>query len=341
MNDEQTRAVVLRLSEDRLAVRERTGTDQERIARIAAKSQAVLPEKKRLLENLVLQHHRLTVERASKEIIDSLAVQIQVMDTDILMLERGVVAVATAIAYRYYRQGANSVEIAEELGIKSPMTRVWLYRMNTVANRLGIGDGTRTINKDNRIYNRTAEPGKRSIVRAWPKQKVMALFALRSAGTPMRKCAQVLGEPQHTVVSAWRYYFGSLRTHRTRRHIPVPRSAGLTEFRTRMADRLRALFLLRTTGKTWDESAKALQCSTANLMELWKRHFGDLKVKPRKSKQPKPPKKPRYWTPDKIAQLKTLREVDKLSFGKIAKLMGRSRPQDTYAAYAWHVQGKR
>src|SRR5205823_1702686 len=128
--------------------------------------------------------------------------------------------------------------------------------------------------------------------------KVMAMFAMRSAGTPIGKCAQVLGEPSHTVVSAWRYYFGSLRTPRTRRHIPVPRSAGLTEFRARMANRLRTLFILRTTGKTWEESARALQCSAANLMELWKRHFGQLKC-PRHQKKEPAPKKPRYivWTP--------------------------------------------
>src|SRR5437667_11305349 len=45
MNDEQTSAVVLRLSVDGIAVRERTGTDQVRIACIGTKSQAGLPAK--------------------------------------------------------------------------------------------------------------------------------------------------------------------------------------------------------------------------------------------------------------------------------------------------------
>src|SRR6266702_8104564 len=52
------------------------------------------------------------------------------------MSERGVVPLMTAVIYRYYRQGVNSVEIAEEFRLKSPQVRMWLYRMHTIANRM-------------------------------------------------------------------------------------------------------------------------------------------------------------------------------------------------------------
>jgi len=272
MSDEQTRAVVLRFVEDRLAIREHTDDNGTRLDRILFTSKGLLPEKKRQLEKLMLEYTRLATVGGSKTILASLAVQIQNRDSEILVLERGLVAVATAIVYRYYRQGANSVQIAEELGIKSPMIRVWLYRMNTAANRLGIGEGSRKVNTTNRRYNREALPGKRSTVRAWPKEKVMVLFAMRTAGVPWRKCAQVLGEVHPTLVSAWRYYFGDLRVFSSRR-VPIPKRVGLSELRQRMVYKLRTLFILRSSGKTWTNCAKALGCSVPNVIELWRRHF--------------------------------------------------------------------
>jgi hypothetical protein len=48
-------------------------------------------------------------------------------------MERGLTALMLSVAYYYYRLCWNSVSIAEELGLKPRMIRVWLWRMNALA----------------------------------------------------------------------------------------------------------------------------------------------------------------------------------------------------------------
>lgn len=67
---------------------------------------------------------------ADKNIHD-LEIQIQNIDTDIVLTERGHAEVIVAIVYLYYRLGWDSVAVAEQLGLKSPHVRQVLARLHS------------------------------------------------------------------------------------------------------------------------------------------------------------------------------------------------------------------
>ena len=352
LNDEMVRAIILHFGEDRCYIRNHNGTDEERMARVRAAAEGQLATKKARLEEMMKQYAAYTSEeRADKEhqkILRKFAAQIQVLDTDILMLQGArFMAVATAIVYRYYRQGHDSVSIAEEFGVKSPMVRMWLYRMNTVACKLGFPCSVARLRNNSQRTTARVRAGRYSTIRLWDKKKVMALFALRTGGASVSLCARVLGVQVYAVTLAWRYYFGNLRVARpyrgTRRRvgkpIPSPR-AGLSPFRVRMAERLRQLFVLRTSGKTWKVCGRALGIRGTSALLLWKRHYGELNA--RRHEKPRPPKDRkrhrRSWAPERLAQLRQLRESGK-TFRAIAEVMGLKRGQHAYSMWAAHCKG--
>lgn len=67
---------------------------------------------------------------ASKKIHD-LEIQIQNIDTDIILTERGHAEVIAAIVYLYYRLGWDSVTCAEQLNLKSPHVRQVTARLHS------------------------------------------------------------------------------------------------------------------------------------------------------------------------------------------------------------------
>lgn len=66
---------------------------------------------------------------AEKKLHD-LEIQIQNIDTDIVLTERGHAEVIISIVYLYYRLGWDSVTVAEQLGLKSPHVRQVLARLH-------------------------------------------------------------------------------------------------------------------------------------------------------------------------------------------------------------------
>jgi hypothetical protein len=62
--------------------------------------------------------------------LHDLEIQIQNIDTDIVLTERGHAEVIVAIVYLYYRLGWDSVTVAEQLGLKSPHVRQVLARLH-------------------------------------------------------------------------------------------------------------------------------------------------------------------------------------------------------------------
>ncbi|VVB51625.1 Uncharacterised protein [uncultured archaeon] len=71
---------------------------------------------------------------AQKKIHD-LEIQIQNIDTDIVLTERGHAEVIAAIVYLYYRLGWDSVAVAEQLALKSPHVRQVLARLHATWNQ--------------------------------------------------------------------------------------------------------------------------------------------------------------------------------------------------------------
>lgn len=130
----QTTELILKACENRFYIDDHSGTTAERLARIAKKSGAYLPTMRQTLVDLESKYHIRQVEGATN--LEAIEVEIQNIDTQIVLAKRGIPAVMNAVVYCYYRLGWNSSTIAEEFGIKPPMVRIWLYRLNHLSKGL-------------------------------------------------------------------------------------------------------------------------------------------------------------------------------------------------------------
>ncbi|HWZ97274.1 MAG TPA: hypothetical protein VN025_05890 [Candidatus Dormibacteraeota bacterium] len=266
LNDNLLRQVVLRFAEDRFFIKDHTGTDQERMARIDAEAKRRLPEKQKQLESMLQLYHQY--EREKNPATKTLAVQLQNVDTEIVLTRRGIVALATAVIYRYYRQNYKSVRLAEEFGLKSPMVRIWLRRLHTTANR--IFGGPRLTDTD---YKKTPYiPGPCTAVAAWDKTKLQTLRTLRVGGATFAQCGEMLDEREAIVRRAWQYHFPQVPCGRPKR---------------------------------WRD---------------------------------KTTRKFRWWTPERIAQLRQLREVERKTFQECADAMGLKRCQAAQQAWKQYIK---
>lgn len=135
----------------------------ERLAVARAAAEFYAPYKRQLLENWLEDYHNLCIngrrdltdeeaiavfislkaidgqlpldadvarEYLAKKKLHDLEIQIQNIDTDIVLTERGHAEVIAAIVYLYYRLGWDSVTCAEQLGLKSPHIRQVLARLH-------------------------------------------------------------------------------------------------------------------------------------------------------------------------------------------------------------------
>jgi len=118
-----------------LYIRERTGTDAQRSLRIDAAAKRVLLHKEAQLVRLQAAYNKLATTTAEEDLA-GLRTQVQNVDTEICLLRRGLLAAVIAVVYSYYRLGWNSTAIANQFGMKSPMVRMWLYGLHTVAMKL-------------------------------------------------------------------------------------------------------------------------------------------------------------------------------------------------------------
>lgn len=95
----------------------------ERMDTIRAKAQGMVKAKLEILKRLLATHAATPSE--------PLEAEIQSLDTDICITER-IDRLVAAIPYLYWRTDYNSVQIAQELHIKSPHVRQVLNRLNVV-----------------------------------------------------------------------------------------------------------------------------------------------------------------------------------------------------------------
>lgn len=161
VNDEWLRELLVVYLEERFYVRpspKQTLLERLAFARKAADKYA--PRKRELLKTWVELYHKLTTVglemsddecvRIFAEINDGqlpisaevarmylngkkltdLEIQIQNIDTDIVLTERGHATVIAAIVYQYYRLGWDSVQVATNLGLKSPHVRQVTARLH-------------------------------------------------------------------------------------------------------------------------------------------------------------------------------------------------------------------
>jgi len=64
-----------------------------------------------------------------RERLRVLDTEIQNRDSQLCIIERGVGAVVAAIVYMYFRLGYDSVEVAEQLRLKSPLVHQVIWKL--------------------------------------------------------------------------------------------------------------------------------------------------------------------------------------------------------------------
>ncbi len=110
----------------------------------AADSQKPMEERMALIERECARHlpdkesHLDTALRRNRFGAPS-DIEVQNLDTQIMLDRRGCVAVVMSVAYLYYRIGWNSVGVAEELQLKSPHVRELLWRLHKVGRWIEAG----------------------------------------------------------------------------------------------------------------------------------------------------------------------------------------------------------
>jgi hypothetical protein len=133
MDDKALGMAALKYLENRFRIFGAHGSNMERLARIDETARKNLPWMKRTLKKLLRRYHWWTKwRRKPQERRDKLAVQIAHLDTEIMLLERGVARLVTCAVWLYFRCGWNATEVAEELGLNAPGIRQWLARVRIV-----------------------------------------------------------------------------------------------------------------------------------------------------------------------------------------------------------------
>ena len=190
MDDKLLRQRVLHFLESRFFLsNDKSLSDTERLNRINAEAQRRLPELRKTLTRRLIAYNEEAKAGATPGRLQRLQVECQNHDSEIVLLERGIAAVVTAVVYYYFRAGWNSVEIANNLRLKSPMVRVWLWRLN---NRSA-----------DRIYTESKS--------VWPAEKLKALLILRLRRLTFKNCAKIFGVTQNTVRKQWISAYGDLK----------------------------------------------------------------------------------------------------------------------------------
>jgi DNA-binding NarL/FixJ family response regulator len=202
-DNEIIQSVVLNAAERRLYL-PHDGPNDQRRARITAEAERRLPSMRAKLDRALLRHHEAAQSGASPERLQRLAIQVGGADTEIIMLERGLVGMLVAVLYMYYNLGYNSVQVAEELGIKSPAVRMILYTLHRAHARLlqGSARGNRAVDADSKYISE------------WPVEKVRLMFLLRTNGKSWKQMGQILKACPNSVMNHWRKYFGDLNLHK-------------------------------------------------------------------------------------------------------------------------------
>ncbi len=270
LNDEGTRGVVLRFCEGHVGIRNGSGTDAERMQAIRDKAKAILPNKEAQLEIALRQFHELNGAQPEGTHRD-FSIQVQNRDTQVQVLRRGLPELATAVVYLYYRLGWNSVAVAEQLKIKSPAVREWLFRMGKYAKGERSGSGKCRIP-----------------LTPWPKDKMQQLFVMRLTGKTFQECSKEFCVSAAAVGLRWRQAFGDLTVKQIKARAVcqrVGRAVKQKKARAR-SDRLRAwdddalrrLFILRACGFSFAQCGERFGRHPSGVQWIWKKHFGDLKL---------------------------------------------------------------
>jgi AraC-like DNA-binding protein len=234
--DKELREVVLRYYERRFYLRHRGTlnapvilTNEQRLAAIREKELAWAERCKSNLRSLI---ERQKVERS-----DKLAIQIQNIDSQILMARRGGAAIATAIVYLYFRCGYASTEVAQELGIRPPLVRQTLARLHNAAEgKIYCSPKYQRIKEARREMKRVRD----LFIKL---KRIIDATERQAAKKELEKIATVIPKPQRRKPSPW------------------------------TLDRLRFIYFQRLRGRSWDSIAYQLGFQHSASMRRGFNHF--------------------------------------------------------------------
>lgn len=139
-SDELVREVIVAYLEGRsFQTGKGKGSLLERLEQCRRTAKKHVPAKKKELEDRIERYRELVhtpnTDALTAKKLRNLEVQIQNLDADIFLCERGP-EIVNAVAYLYYRLGWDSVSVAEELRLKPPHVRQILHRMNRTWRRM-------------------------------------------------------------------------------------------------------------------------------------------------------------------------------------------------------------
>jgi len=136
MRDASLREVIAFYLEDRLFVRDRSGTPHERLARCRAAAVAQLPRKREQLRRLIERYRDLSrLPETPTSALKRLEGQIANIDGDVFLASR-LPEIVASVVYGYFRLCWNSVSVAEYLNIKPCAVRQMIFRMGRAAKRI-------------------------------------------------------------------------------------------------------------------------------------------------------------------------------------------------------------
>ncbi len=188
----------------------------ERIAEINRVAAARLPAHREALDRLLARHDEARNAGATKDQLRRLEIQIQNLDTRILILPR-IVAVVNAILYRYFFLRWTSVQTCIDLpGIK-PLAvrqlcrraRITWERINGIRQLIALPSGeyvemvAPSLPRRKRLgitRSRRRAPAQRTRRDRWSTERVEKLTALCQSGYTWREIASQMGVASHATV---------------------------------------------------------------------------------------------------------------------------------------------
>lgn len=280
VNTTSMRAVVLKFLENRLYIHDTHGTDDERLQRIKEVAKYRLPHLEAEVKTRLQRYHAKAAAGAGPEELRTLAIEAQNADTALMIQRKGLAETAFAVVHYYYNLGMASTQVANTLGVKPPMVRIWLYRMNFLAR------------------GKTPPISKLRVLPEYMKARLRAVWALKAAGKTTTECAAIIGVSTGSMNRYFKY-LGKVEPHKeSDKHVRVTYKSGgkKVEYwrtwpsRPKVAkpkgpkrpkskiqkwtpERLTLLFDLRRQGVTLVECAVALNCASPSTVNAALRNY--------------------------------------------------------------------
>lgn len=209
-SDVQMREIVLQFLECRFFLRKQGGTNAERLEAIEAASAAQIPKLEATLKRLLLRYNEAARCKMPQRGLDMLATQVQNLDAQICMQRRGIAGVVASVAYLHFRLMYKSPEVAEKVGIKPPMVRIWAHRMQLIAREVVQGVQRKTLSSHKSYHKHYTLPVSKLYfepTNKWPLERLQKLYKLREEGKSWKEIAEAMKLNIHTANGTYRRFF--------------------------------------------------------------------------------------------------------------------------------------